>query len=131
MALDVYFEDDIRNAIRAAYVAAEGQARLLDELLPCTGDDTPGALASSGSAASELCLAYRKGFLAALSAVATAFGLDISEREAPHYTIRDGSAGASATPAPRLVGPEVEVGPSDLDLVSFLWAKSQRQRRGH
>lgn len=60
MSLDVYFRDDIANILRAVNQAGEGMA----VEMPTKDDGEVRELA-----------AFRRGFRAALGAVATAFGL--------------------------------------------------------
>jgi len=130
MALDVYFKEDIRNVLRATYVASEGTATLVAELLQdpelC---NVPLA---------KLLRVYREGFLHALGAVGLAFGLDPSP-----LTRRDAglsARGMAPDPLPPRAlnggaSPEVEredgTGSTldDLDLVSFLWVKTQYEQR--
>lgn len=69
MALDVYFKEDILNALCAAYAANEGAANAL----------LAAYAASEGAAkqdpADEVLKAYHRGFVTALGVVGLAFGL--------------------------------------------------------
>lgn len=68
MAFDVYFKEDILNALRSVYAANEGAAGLACELL-----QDPDL---QGVELTRLMQIYRRGFVTALGAVGLAFGLD-------------------------------------------------------
>lgn len=68
MALDVYFKEDILNVLRATYVAGEGPAILVTEMLQDPElQNVP---------LDKLLGVYRRGFVTALGAVGLAFGLE-------------------------------------------------------
>jgi hypothetical protein len=120
MALDVYFREDILNVLRATYIAGEGPAALVAEVL---GDRDLAEVP-----ADKLLQIYRRGFHTALGAVGLAFGLaplveqasdrvgrrSVSERACPS---RDGGWVQRVEPD-EVVDPT----PEEVDLVRFLWA---------
>lgn len=66
MGLDVWFAEDIRNALLAANEASAATARVCAALGGCGRDES----------STRLCLrAYREGYRAALATVALAFGI--------------------------------------------------------
>ena len=68
MALDVYFKEDVLNVLRATYVAGEGPATLVAEMLQDPElQNVP---------LDKLLGVYRRGFVTALGAVGLAFGLE-------------------------------------------------------
>jgi hypothetical protein len=77
--LDIYYKEDILNALRAVHVASEVPAALAVDLLQ--GRELP--VDAQGAAllkeremiVEEQLLAYQKGFRTALASVALAFGL--------------------------------------------------------
>jgi|GEM_PF-4482068 len=73
MAFDVYFKEDIFNALRSIYAAGDGASGLILELLQ---DPELRGLVSEGAALTRLVQIYRRGFVTALGAVGLAFGLD-------------------------------------------------------
>ena len=66
MGLDLWFREDIENALRAAEAASAATVAVLGE----TGNP-------------EVVRAYRQGYRAALAVVAQAFGIPF--REGPHF----------------------------------------------
>jgi hypothetical protein len=68
MALDVYFQEDILKALRAAHAASEGSAALVAEMLD---DPDLGQIPLS-----KLLGMYRRGYQTALGVIGLAFGLD-------------------------------------------------------
>ena len=124
MALDVYFKEDILNALRAMYVAGEGPATLAVELLQ-DGD-------LRGVPLEKLLQIYRRGFHTALAAVGLAFGLvplDMEQKAPADQSL----VRAQATPEPYSAqvgtGSDADAGLCDLDLIGFLWAKAQRSHK--
>ena len=79
MALDIYYKEDILNALRALHVASEVPAALSIALLQ--GRDLPVEVQGAAlyhereALAQDQLLAYQKGFRTALASVALAFGL--------------------------------------------------------
>jgi hypothetical protein len=112
MALDVYFREDILNVLRATYVASEGPATLAVELLQ-DGD-------LRGVPLEKLLQIYRRGFHTALAAVGLAFGLVPSEPVGQSLVRTQTTAAAPSA---------VEAGLHELDLIGFLWAKAQVEKR--
>ena len=75
MGSQICFKQDVLNALRAAYVANRGSARLMAQTL--------GQFSAHDGSSDAILSAYNSGFAAALAAVALAFGLDRSEDGAP------------------------------------------------
>ena len=73
MAFDVYFKEDIFNALRSIYAAGDGASGVILELLQ---DPQLRGLVSEEAALTRLVQIYRRGFVTALGAVGLAFGLD-------------------------------------------------------
>lgn len=122
MALDIYFRDDIRNVLRSAYLASEGPAALVAELLrdPELQNVSMGKLLS----------VYREGYLQALNAVGVAFGLvpEAGSDGMPTQAIpRTGSSASGPRPALDFSRPRDDV--PELDMTRFLWRKRQHERR--
>jgi hypothetical protein len=127
VALDVYYREDILNVLRAMYVAGEGPATLVSEIL----EDQD----LRGIPLEKLLRIYRRGFHTALGAVGVAFGLVPLGREG------EGRADPSivhtrAAPTPyggqsetEEARSSAEADPYDLDLIGFLWAKAQYEKR--
>ena len=61
MALDIWFKEDIANAVKAAHEAGASSLAMFEE----TTENT------------ELVHAYGQGYRSALIAIATAFGIDL------------------------------------------------------
>jgi hypothetical protein len=79
MALDVYFREDILNVLRSAYVASEGSASLVTQVL-----QDPEL---RNIPVQKLLSIYRQGFVTALGSVGIAFGLEaIPEGRARYVT---------------------------------------------
>jgi hypothetical protein len=127
MALDIYGKEDVRNILRATYVASEGSAALLSEVLR----DPELQQISLG----KLLRIYRQGFASAVGAIGLAFGLDglpmAHELEGEHTLIqmdvRATSAVAGGQRSLSGSGADPELG--DLDLGRFLWTKTQHEQR--
>jgi len=130
MALDVYFRDDIRNILRSAYIAGEGPAALVAELLQ--------APELGGVPMTKLLRVYREGYLQALNAVGLAFGLDLSlpapvNRSPPTPRSRtvalpvDPARGNGRSMVERESGDESML--EEFDMTRFLWVKSQYEKR--
>ena len=93
MAIDVYFDKDIRDRIRSVYAS----------------------MASQPAGSDPYTVAYRQGFAAALAAVAISFGIDAPVPKQPTFTVIEPIEETTSLA-------KVE---QELDLVSFLWRKSQ------
>lgn len=127
MPLDMYFREDIRNVLRATFVASEGSAGLAGELLhDPTLQNVP---------LNKLLYIYRKGFVNALGAVGVAFGLDAGYRDAEQGLRSvfppepDRSALEYSTPMQSDQPVGAAQGPQELDLADFLWVKAQYQKQ--
>ena len=135
MALDVYFKQDILNILRATYVAHEGPASLMVDLLQ--DRELCAALDAADVPLEKLLQIYRQGFCTALSAVGLAFGVvpegqPVRERRDPS-TVRSATGPVSGE---RLSGGNdtcLDDGADlcDLGLGRWVWAKAQwdEQRR--
>jgi hypothetical protein len=117
MALDVYFKEDILNVLRATYVASEGPATLVAEVLQDPAlRDVP---------LDKLLRIYRRGFLTAIGAVGIAFGLDSCNHEKDLMEqslteIQRRQASSSSTTRSAL---------PEFDMLSFLWTRAQREEQ--
>jgi len=122
MALDIYFRDDIRNVLRSVYIASEGAAALIAELMRDPE--------LQNVSVQKLLGVYREGYLQALNAVGLAFGLnDQPEPQiAPVQNARL-TRSARSRPATGDAEPRQNADVPELDMVRFLWHK--RQREGH
>jgi len=129
MALDVFFKEDIRNILKSIYIASEGAILLADDLLqePELSEIPLGTLLRI----------YRKGFVTALGSIGIAFGLDsastshdlLAAHSVTQPVMQTPIRQRQALPAgdPSTANPDASKGSAldDLDLVSFLWVKSQ------
>jgi hypothetical protein len=70
MGLDIWFKDDIVNILRAANEA---------NLSALVAGNYASGMGMAGEAGTELRLAYRRGFVAALATLAQALGLPVTE----------------------------------------------------
>jgi hypothetical protein len=135
VALDIYYKEDILNALRGLHVASEGPASLAVDLL---GDPDLRASIESGDVPLEKLLQiYRRGFHTALAAVGLSFGLVPLERGQGGQGDRLRSPSQS-TPAPcdrRPGSTEARLddgaGLDSMDLIGFLgtvarWEEQQR-----
>jgi len=125
MALDIYFRDDIRNVLRSVYIASEGPAALIAELMRDPE--------LQNVSVQKLLGVYREGYLQALNAVGLAFGLD---REPPAPAIAQPRAdliqpvsSAAERPATNSAEPRRETELDELDMTRFLWVKRQYEQR--
>jgi hypothetical protein len=133
VALDVYFKQDILNVLRATYVANEGPASLVVELLK--DRDLCAALDAADVPLEKLLQIYRQGFCTALAAVGLAFGVVPEGRLVGEQ--RDPSVVRSATgpvSGERLSGgTDTCLGDGadlcDLDLSGLVWARAQWEER--
>lgn len=80
MGLDIWFAEDIRNALLAANEASASTAAVIAEVGTSPGmrQDSPANPVEVGSSADLLAVtmrAYREGYKAALATVALAFGI--------------------------------------------------------
>ena len=133
MALDVYYKEDILNALRGLHVAGEGPASLAVDLL---GDPDLRASIESGAVPLEKLLQiYRRGFHTALAAVGLSFGLVPVERGPGGQGERLRSRAGPVSSDRRLGsnGSRLDGGASsgELDLIGFLgtvvrWEEQQR-----
>jgi hypothetical protein len=115
VALDVYYKQDLYNALRAAYAANEGPATLVAEMLEDKElQDIP---------LDVLLRIYRRGFHAALGVIALAFGLDELERGP------QGRVSVEPHHSPSLRQGQAESTPGELDLVSLLWARARVEKQ--
>jgi hypothetical protein len=125
MALDIYGKEDVRNILRATYVASEGSAALLGEVLR---DPELQQVALA-----KLLRIYRQGFASAVGAIGLAFGLDelppMHELEGEHTLIQTGVQANPASGNRSLAGKSSEPELRDLDLGRFMWTKSQHEQR--
>jgi hypothetical protein len=113
LALDVYFREDILNVLRATYVAADGPAALLSELVR---DPELRHVPLD-----RLVQVYRQGFCTALGAVGLAFGLDSSERRGSspgHLSATPGGSEPLHTVAP---GCRTQAPSPQSDPPALLW----------
>lgn len=124
MSLDIYGKEDVRNILRATYVASEGSAALLGEVL----SDPELQQVALG----KLLRIYRQGFANAIGAVGLAFGLTellvspVHDFEGSCATVNtpvvvQQLSGTAKTPAE----PELR----DMDLGRFMWTKAQLDQR--
>jgi hypothetical protein len=139
--LDVYFREDIRNILRATYVASEGSTALLNEVLKDPELQSVPLV--------KLLHVYKHGFAHALGAIGLAFGLDPMPA-APGQPLYGGGDELKHTlppgdselfwpsphqlpnvpsPTESLPGDNGDSELGELDLGRFLWTKAQHERR--
>ena len=118
MGSQICLKQDVLNALRAAYVANRGSARLMAQTL--------GQFSVHDGSSDAILSAYNSGFAAALAAVGIAFGLDHpdeadaeepDQRDRKRQELRD-----DRRPLPRSVPSGVL--PTDAELIGFLWIKA-------
>lgn len=126
MAVDVYFRKDILNVLRATYVASEGPATLVAELL-----EDPELRNVS---LDKLLQIYQRGFNTALGAIGLAFGLDSYSQEGEQQAenelieVRRGHLLRGSRYGKASSGSIVGSNSEEFDLVSFLWARTEYEK---
>ena len=135
MALDVYFKEDVLNVLRATYVAGEGPATLVAEMLRDPElQNVP---------LDKLLGVYRRGFVTALGAIGLAFGIEPTrtsvEREqrtqAQQPPVEHQGTSALYGASSRRVGPGTagELRSNhvrdEFDLTDFLWTHAQYEKQ--
>jgi hypothetical protein len=82
MGLDVWFQEDVARALRAARVAGQEARRATWPVLASTAGDGSTVELMDGNMA-----AYWQGYEAALATIGAAFGLSLGETGAREFTL--------------------------------------------
>ena len=133
MALDIYYKEDILNALRGLHVASEGPASLAVDLL--CDPELRASIESGAIPLEKLLQIYRRGFHTALAAVGLSFGLVPVERGqgGQEERLRYQSTSASCDRRLGSTGARLDggAGSDGTDLIGFLgtvvrWEEQQR-----